>query len=80
MPQEPFLFDDTIAANVGFAVEHSTRADVERVVDELDVGDWVESLPDGPRRPVSASAAISCPPVSVSSWRCCAPGSPTRTS
>ncbi len=45
--QEPFLFDDSVSANIAFAVEHSTRADVERVVDELGVGDWVDSLSDG---------------------------------
>ena len=45
--QEPFLFDDSVSANVAFAVEHSTRADVERVVEELGVGDWVESLSEG---------------------------------
>jgi putative ABC transport system ATP-binding protein len=45
--QEPFLFDDTIAANVGFSRPASGRYDVERLVDTLDIADWVESLPDG---------------------------------
>lgn len=45
--QEPFLFDDTIAANVRFARPEASRADVERVVDTLDVRDWVDALPDG---------------------------------
>jgi ATP-binding cassette, subfamily B, bacterial len=45
--QEPFLFDDSISANVRFAAEHSTTNDVERVVDELGVRDWVDSLTDG---------------------------------
>ncbi len=45
--QEPFLFDDSISANVRFAAEHSTTHDVERVVDELGVRDWVDSLSDG---------------------------------
>ena len=45
--QEPFLFDDSISANVRFASEHSTDHDVERVVDELGVRDWVDSLSDG---------------------------------
>ena len=45
--QEPFLFDDSISANVRFASEHSTTHDVERVVDELGVRDWVDSLSDG---------------------------------
>jgi putative ABC transport system ATP-binding protein len=45
--QEPFLFDDTIAANISFAREGSTRADVDAVVDDLDVGEWLASLEQG---------------------------------
>jgi ATP-binding cassette subfamily B protein len=45
--QEPFLFDDTVAANVAFADERSNERDVERVVDDLGVRDWVDSLPNG---------------------------------
>ena len=45
--QEPFLFDDTVEANVAFAWEHAKRRDVERVVADLGVQDWVDSLSDG---------------------------------
>ena len=45
--QEPFLFDDTIAANVGFAKPRTSLADIEAVVDRLDLGDWVDALADG---------------------------------
>lgn len=45
--QEPFLFDDTIRANIAFASEHASGADVDRVVDDLGVRDWVDSLPQG---------------------------------
>ena len=45
--QEPFLFDDTIAANVAFARTGSSTGDVERIVAELDVGDWVATLESG---------------------------------
>lgn len=45
--QEPFLFDDTIAANIAFASEGAQLADVERVVEELEVGEWVTTLPNG---------------------------------
>lgn len=45
--QEPFLFDDTIAANVQFGRPDTDRARVEQLVDELEIRDWVESLPDG---------------------------------
>ncbi len=45
--QEPFLFDDSIAANVAFARDGATTADVERVVDDLHVRDWIDGLADG---------------------------------
>jgi len=45
--QEPFLFDNTIAYNVAFARAGAERADVERIVDDLDVGEWVGTLTDG---------------------------------
>lgn len=45
--QEPFLFDDTIAANVGFARPGTSWPDIEAVVDRLDVRDWVDGLPEG---------------------------------
>lgn len=45
--QEPFLFDDTVEANIGFASEHAKRCDIEQVVIDLGLQDWVESLPDG---------------------------------
>ena len=61
-----------------FAVEHSTTGDVERVVDELGVRDWVDSLSEA-WPPASASAATSCRQGNVSWWRCCAPASPGRT-
>lgn len=45
--QEPFLFDDTISANVAFARAGATRQDVETIVEELNVTDWVRSLGNG---------------------------------
>lgn len=47
VPQEPFLFDDTIAANVGFAKPGTSIADIEAMVRHLELVDWVESLADG---------------------------------
>jgi putative ABC transport system ATP-binding protein len=47
VPQEPFLFDGTIASNLGFARPALSLADIERAVLELGLGDWLESLPDG---------------------------------
>lgn len=45
--QEPFLFDETIAENVRWSRPGSTDAEVAAVIDQLDVGDWVETLPEG---------------------------------
>lgn len=47
VPQEPFLFDDTIAANLGFAKPGTSLEDLERAVFALDLQDWLASLPDG---------------------------------
>jgi ABC-type multidrug transport system fused ATPase/permease subunit len=45
--QEPFLFDDTVEANIAFGVGDATSADVARVVTDLGVTDWVDSLAAG---------------------------------
>jgi ATP-binding cassette, subfamily B, bacterial len=47
VPQEPFLFDGSITANLGFARPQLSMAEIEAAVYELDLGDWLESLPDG---------------------------------
>ncbi len=45
--QEPFLFDDTIAANVGFAKPETSLPDIEAMVRRLELEDWVNTLSDG---------------------------------
>jgi putative ABC transport system ATP-binding protein len=45
--QEPFLFDATIAENIRFARPAAGRADVEELIVQLDVGDWIDSMADG---------------------------------
>ena len=47
VPQEPFLFDGTIAANLGFARPMLSIADLEAAIVDLDLSDWLETLPDG---------------------------------
>jgi ATP-binding cassette subfamily B protein len=47
VPQEPFLFEGSIAANLGFARPALSLARIERAVHDLDLGDWLESLPEG---------------------------------
>jgi ABC-type multidrug transport system fused ATPase/permease subunit len=45
--QEPFMFDDTIAANVGFARPGTSLPEIDAVVSDLGLDDWVRTLPDG---------------------------------
>lgn len=51
VPQDGFLFDDTLAANVRMGgdgqVEAATDDDVLRAFDSLGLGEWVRSLPGG---------------------------------
>jgi ATP-binding cassette, subfamily B, bacterial len=47
--QEPFLFDDTIEANIGFARTDWDPGAVARVVEDLGLEDWIESLAEGIR-------------------------------
>ncbi|MEO8267038.1 MAG: ABC transporter ATP-binding protein [Ilumatobacteraceae bacterium] len=47
VPQEPFLFDGTIAANLGFARPMLSVPDLEQAIRGLDLSEWLETLPDG---------------------------------
>jgi ATP-binding cassette, subfamily B, bacterial len=47
VPQEGFLFDDTVANNVRFGRPEADDAEVFTAFHELGLGDWVEGLPDG---------------------------------
>ncbi|MCU1441713.1 MAG: putative transporter permease/ATP-binding protein [Rhodoglobus sp.] len=47
VPQEPFLFDDTIASNLGFARPGSSLGDLERAVAALDLDEWLATMPEG---------------------------------
>ena len=47
VPQEPFLFDDTIAENLRFAAPDLSDEELRRRVENLDLGDWLESLSGG---------------------------------
>jgi putative ABC transport system ATP-binding protein len=57
VPQEPFLFDDTIAANLLFAAPNLDERDLERRIRDLDLDDWLSSLPDGLRTEVGQRGA-----------------------
>lgn len=47
VPQEPFLFADTIAYNLRFASPNATTDDLIRAFHDLELDDWLESLPHG---------------------------------
>lgn len=47
VPQEGFLFDDTLAANVRYGRLGATPAEIERAAEEIGLGDWLAGLPDG---------------------------------
>lgn len=47
VPQEPFLFDDSILENLRFAVPGATREECVQSFRQLGLGDWLEGLPEG---------------------------------
>ncbi len=47
VPQEGFLFDDTLAANVRYGRLDATEEQILASADELGLGDWVAGLPAG---------------------------------
>jgi ATP-binding cassette subfamily B protein len=52
VPQDGFLFDTTVAANVRYGRRDASDAEVERAFRELGLADWLEQLPDGVRTEV----------------------------
>lgn len=47
VPQEGFLFDDTITANVRYGKLDATEAEILASADELGLRDWLDGLPNG---------------------------------
>lgn len=47
VPQEPFLFADSIGYNLRFAKPDATEAELSRAVHDLELSDWIEALPNG---------------------------------
>ena len=47
VPQEGFLFDDTVAGNIQRGHRDATEADVRHAVEALALEDWVDGLPEG---------------------------------
>ncbi len=52
VPQEGFLFDDTLAANLRYGLPEATEDDMRAAADELGLSDWVDGLPRGLQTPV----------------------------
>ncbi|TDC50099.1 ABC transporter ATP-binding protein [Jiangella ureilytica] len=52
VPQEGFLFDDTLAANLRYGRPEATDDDLLIAVTELGLGEWLDSLPFGLQTPV----------------------------
>ncbi len=50
--QDPFLFSGTIAANIRLGSDWITDGRMERAADEVNVGDFIRSLPQGFDEPV----------------------------
>lgn len=44
--QEPFLFDTTLLANIRWSRPDASAAEIDEMIARLDVGDWVDGLPD----------------------------------
>lgn len=51
VPQDPFLFDDTIGANIGIGVHCGGAVTddelIDQIIDSLGLRDWITSLPAG---------------------------------
>ncbi|MFC5728465.1 MULTISPECIES: ABC transporter ATP-binding protein [Nocardioides] len=47
VPQEGFLFDDTLAANVRYGRLGATEEEIVDAAEAIGLGDWLAALPDG---------------------------------
>jgi ATP-binding cassette, subfamily B, bacterial len=47
VPQEGFLFDDTLAANVRYGKLDATEEEILASADQLGLSDWIDGLPGG---------------------------------
>jgi ATP-binding cassette, subfamily B, bacterial len=47
VPQEPALFADTVAANIGYGVGEASRSDIEKAARAAFAHDFIASLPQG---------------------------------
>lgn len=52
VPQEGFLFDATLAANLRYGKRDATDEQLQAAIEQLELGDWLAGLPDGLETPV----------------------------
>ena len=52
VPQDGFLFDESVADNVRYGRPAATDEEIEAAFGALGLGDWLAGLPDGVRTPV----------------------------
>lgn len=52
VPQEPLLFADTIAANIGYGKPHATQEEIERAARHAHAHEFIETLAAGYETPV----------------------------
>jgi ATP-binding cassette, subfamily B, bacterial len=52
VPQDGFLFDTTVADNVRYGLPGASDDDVRQAFEELELGDWLDGMPEGLRTPV----------------------------
>jgi subfamily B ATP-binding cassette protein MsbA len=55
--QEPFLFDDTIAANIAYARPQASQAEIEAAARAAAAHDFITALPDGYKSTVGEAGA-----------------------
>jgi len=55
--QEPFLFDDTIAANIAYARPHASQPEIEAAARDAAAHDFIVALPKGYDTPVGEAGA-----------------------
>ena len=47
VPQEPFLFSDTVRENIRYGRSDATDEEIEAVAYQISDGDWLDALPNG---------------------------------
>lgn len=47
VPQETFLFSETVAENIAFGVEHATAEEIERAATEAGIAEDIREFPEG---------------------------------